>query len=71
MMKLFKSIKNYVKGIFLKSADKQLTEVEKLNDRLKELFKLDDGFVVTLNGEWGVGKTRFWNDFIKTNLSKE
>ncbi|MCG3708748.1 hypothetical protein L5F25_07030 [Aliarcobacter butzleri] len=70
-MKLFKSIKNYVKGIFLKSADKQLTEVEKLNDRLKELFKLDDGFVVTLNGEWGVGKTRFWNDFIKTNLSKE
>ena len=71
MMKLFKSIKNYVKGIFLKSADKQLTEVEKLNDKLKELFKLDEGFVVTLNGEWGVGKTHFWNKFVENNLSKE
>ncbi|QNM88694.1 P-loop NTPase fold protein [Aliarcobacter cryaerophilus] len=70
-MKLFKSIKNYLKGIFLKSADKQLTEVEKLNDKLKELFKLDEGFVVTLNGEWGVGKTHFWNKFVENNLSKE
>ena len=70
-MKLFKSIKNYVKGIFLKSVDKQLTEAEKLNDRLKELFKLDEGFVVTLNGEWGVGKTHFWNKFVENNLSKE
>ena len=59
MINLFKSIKNYIKGIFLKSMDKQLTEVEKLNDRLKELFKLDEGFVVSLNGKWGVGKTHF------------
>lgn len=70
-MKLFKSIKNYVKGIFLKSSDKQSTEVEKLNDRLKELFKLDEGFVVTLNGEWGVGKTHFWNKFVENNLSNK
>ena len=55
----------------MKSADKQLTEVEKLNDKLKELFKLDEGFVVTLNGEWGVGKTHFWNKFVENNLSKE
>ena len=70
-MKLFKSIKNYLKGIFLKSADKKLTEVEKLNDRLKKLFKLDEGFVVTLNGEWGVGKTHFWNKFVENNLSNK
>lgn len=49
--------------------DKQLTEVEKLNDRLKELFKLDEGFVVSLNGKWGVGKTHFWHNFVKENLS--
>jgi hypothetical protein len=48
MINLFKSIKNYIKGIFLKSMDKQLTEVEKLNDRLKELFKLDEGFQLQL-----------------------
>jgi Cdc6-like AAA superfamily ATPase len=69
MINLFKSIKNYIKGIFLKSMDKQLTEVEKLNDRLKELFKLDEGFVVSLNGKWGVGKTHFWHNFVKENLS--
>lgn len=70
-IKLFKTIKNYIKGIFLKNADKQLTEVEKLNDRLKKLFKLDESFVVTLNGEWGVGKTYFWNKFVKDNLSNK
>ncbi|WP_226800292.1 P-loop NTPase fold protein [Aliarcobacter butzleri] len=43
----------------MKNDDKQLTEVGKLNDRLKELFKLDENFVVTLNGKWGVGKTYF------------
>ncbi|MCG3663018.1 KAP family NTPase [Aliarcobacter butzleri] len=55
----------------MKNADKQLTEVEKLNDRLKKLFKLDESFVVTLNGEWGVGKTYFWNKFVKDNLSNK
>lgn len=48
-----------------------LSEVDKLNIRLKELFKLDEGFVVALNGEWGIGKTHFWNTFIEKNLIKE
>lgn len=61
----------YIKGIFLKNDDKQLTEVGKLNDRLKELFKLDENFVVTLNGKWGVGKTYFWNKFVEDNLSNK
>lgn len=48
-----------------------LSEVDKLNIRLKELFKLNEGFVVALNGEWGVGKTHFWNKFIEENFTSE
>ncbi len=29
------------------------------------LEKQEDGLIIALNGEWGVGKTYFWNDFIK------
>lgn len=45
------------------------SEVEKLNSRLLELFKSEEGFVVALNGEWGIGKTYFWNKFIKENFA--
>lgn len=45
------------------------SEVEKLNSRLLELFQLEEGFVVALNGEWGIGKTYFWDLFVKKNLS--
>ncbi len=50
---------------------KEKTEVQRLEERLKNLFKLDEPFVITLNGEWGVGKTHFWNSFIRTNLSTQ
>jgi hypothetical protein len=47
------------------------SEVEKLNSRLLELFdELEEGFVVALNGEWGIGKTYFWNKFIEENFAK-
>lgn len=45
------------------------SEVEKLNSRLSELFALQEGFVVILNGEWGIGKTYFWNSFVDKKLS--
>ncbi|NOQ32252.1 MAG: hypothetical protein GQ570_14140 [Helicobacteraceae bacterium] len=47
------------------------SEVEKLNSRLLELFQLDEGFVVALNGKWGIGKTYFWDLFVKNNLSEK
>mgnify|MGYP002634466782 CR=1 FL=1 len=46
------------------------SEVEKLNSRLLELFELEEGFVVALNGEWGIGKTYFWNKFIEENFAE-
>ena len=47
------------------------SEVDKVNDRLKDLFKLDESFVIALNGEWGIGKTHFWNKFVEENLTKK
>ena len=47
------------------------SEVEKLNTKLVKLFQQEDEFVVSLNGEWGVGKTHFWNDFVEKNLKKQ
>lgn len=47
-----------------------MTEVERLKERLIELFDMDEPFTVSLNGQWGVGKTHFWNNFVDTYLSK-
>lgn len=47
------------------------SEVEKLNTKLVKLFKQEDEFVVSLNGEWGVGKTHFWNNFVKEYLTEQ
>lgn len=47
------------------------SEVDKVNDRLKDLFKLDESFVIALNGEWGIGKTHFWNKFVEENLTEK
>lgn len=63
-------LKNYLQGVFLKSNNKQLSEVNKLREKLQELFKMgDEGFVVTLNGKWGIGKTFFWKNFVEKNLN--
>lgn len=50
---------------------KPRSEVEQLEERLLELFKLDNGFVVALYGEWGIGKTFFWNYFVEQHLAKQ
>lgn len=72
MKQSFINFKNWLKDFFLNNETKKtLSEVDRLNIRLKELFKLNEGFVVALNGEWGVGKTHFWNKFIEENFTTE
>lgn len=47
------------------------TKVDFLKDRLIDLFNKKDPFVISLNGEWGVGKTHFWNDFKSVHLENK
>ena len=47
------------------------TKVEFLKDRLIDLFSREEPFVITIDGEWGVGKTHFWNDFKEEHLKEK
>lgn len=40
-----------------------------LENSLKELLKRKDALCISINGEWGVGKTVFWKKFVDTNFS--
>ncbi|AJJ47581.1 hypothetical protein IBE11_03785 [Francisella tularensis subsp. novicida] len=40
-----------------------------LENSLKELLKRKDALCISINGEWGVGKTFFWNKFVDSNFS--
>lgn len=51
--------------------NKETSKTERLSERLLELFKSEEAFVVSINGEWGVGKTFFWNSFIEDNQVSE
>lgn len=42
-----------------------------IEDSFKNLFKDEKEFVTILSGEWGVGKTYFWEEFVKDNLTKK
>ena len=64
---LFKQLMNWVRNKDMS----QQTEVEKLKTKLLALCQQEDGFVATINGEWGVGKTHFWNDFVEENLKNK
>ncbi|MGA1932610.1 hypothetical protein ACH5BF_07785 [Arcobacter sp. YIC-464] len=48
-----------------------MTNVDFLKDRLDKLLNGDDSLVITLDGEWGVGKTTFWKKFVKDNLENK
>lgn len=48
-----------------------ITITEKLQKRLRELLTSNQSFGIALNGKWGVGKTVFWNNFIKKKLSHD
>ena len=72
MKQYFINFRNWLKEFFLDiKIEQSLSEVEKLTVRLKELFELNESFVVALNGEWGVGETHFWNKFIEENFTTE
>lgn len=55
------------------------SKVDFLRERLLDILTNDEPLVVSLNGEWGVGKTYFWNQFVnntpirdkKTMIQKE
>lgn len=44
-----------------------------LEDQLHDYFKEydDKGFVIAINGEWGIGKTEFWKRFIDEKCKEE
>lgn len=70
-------IKTFVKFLWLSknkqivkrfpTMNKEASKTERLSERLLEIFESKEAFVVSINGEWGVGKTFFWNSFIKAN----
>ncbi len=39
--------------------------------QLNNVIKLDDPQLVVLKGNWGCGKTHFWNEFVENELDKE
>jgi hypothetical protein len=44
-----------------------MANVEKLEDKLLKLIDTDESFAIALTGEWGIGKTHFWNNFYERN----
>lgn len=44
-----------------------MSNIKKIEEKLKKLLVNfnDNGFVSSISGEWGVGKTYFWKNFIK------
>ncbi|MGW8169359.1 MAG: hypothetical protein ACWGHH_05090 [Sulfurovaceae bacterium] len=44
-------------------------KTEEIKERIKELFQQKNAFGIAINGKWGVGKTVFWNEFVRNNLS--
>lgn len=44
-----------------------MANVEKLEDKLLKLINAKDSVAIALTGEWGIGKTYFWNNFYENN----
>lgn len=42
-----------------------MANVENLEKRLVDLTDKESSFAIALTGEWGIGKTQFWNNFKK------
>lgn len=42
-----------------------MANVENLEKKLLKLINNKDSFAIALTGEWGIGKTHFWNNFKK------
>ncbi|WP_462104933.1 hypothetical protein [Campylobacter concisus] len=48
----------------------QKNEIDKIKEKLIQIFKDESAVCTTINGKWGVGKTYFWHKFVEDN-SKE
>ena len=47
-------------------------KLDKIEENLYDLLiKENKEVVISISGEWGVGKTHFWNNFIKKYENKE
>lgn len=44
-----------------------MANVERLENKLKDLITNESSFAVALTGDWGIGKTHFWKDFHDKN----
>ena len=44
-----------------------MANVANLEKKLLKLINSKDSFAIALTGEWGIGKTRFWNNFYEEN----
>ena len=42
-----------------------MANVANLEKKLLEIINTEDSFAIALTGEWGIGKTHFWNNFCK------
>lgn len=44
-----------------------MANIERLEQKLKDLITKDSNFAVALTGDWGIGKTHFWKAFLNNN----
>ena len=45
-------------------------EIDKIKEKLIQIFKDESAVCTTINGKWGVGKTYFWHKFVEDNSKK-
>ncbi len=48
----------------------QKNEIDKIKEKLIQIFKDESAICATINGKWGVGKTYFWHKFAEDNSKK-
>ena len=48
----------------------QKNEIDKMKEKLIQIFKDESAACTTINGKWGVGKTYFWHKFVEDNSKK-
>ena len=47
-----------------------MANVENLEYKLLDLINAKESVAIALTGEWGIGKTHFWNNFYEKNHAK-
>lgn len=55
----------------LEKLDSSFSNTSSIETSLRELFKDNKEFIAILSGEWGVGKTHFWNNLAPTLMQTD